>query len=351
VLDDPGTRRAYDTDRAVIGASRRPGSCRQPLVAGDPRLVRGTAGQRLALQLQRTIGNRALQRLVFDTQKTADEVKRGTKKPFHDRPNEPHREVELEKTIFHGEDVQQSRHHIIPWNTLSAFVRKAYETGHIEHVSAVLGTAIGTMMRNSPRYNAGVRGQLPTDTPGGTAMQGALTLDDLTQELGKTSGAANKEAVWAVTSAFCWMPGNLFLGPLNTLRLDDPDEDFESHAQEQVGERFPRFRQAFDDIKAYVADPKPEVAKRIAAFLKEVAGQAKPIPFDERVWTRVENENGEGRYYLNRAANTVEVKAALTQIRSARAARHQAMIEEHNAWHAAQQVRWTREAEARKAAK
>jgi len=182
-------------------------------------------------------------------------------------------------------------------------------------------------------------------------MQGALTLDDLRQEMGATGDAANKEAVWAITSAFCWMPGNLFLGPLNTLRLDDPDEDFESHAQDQVGERFPRFKQAFEDIKTYVADPKPERAKQIAAFLKEVAGQAKPIPFDDSVWTRVENENGEGRYYLNRAASTTDVMTALAQINAAKAAKHSAMIEEHNAWHAAQQERWAREAKARKAAK
>ena len=313
--------------------------------------TRDAALQRFALHIQQTAGNRALQRIIIDPDKSPEESKQGKKKSFHDRPNEPHREVPLADTVFEGTKVDQSRHHIIPWNTLSAFVRTAYRKGHAAELNRVLSGAFMTMMENSPRYKQGQRGELAPNEKGGTRMQGSLTLADLRRELRKRedTGTPNKEAVDAIASAYCWMPGNLFLGPLNTLRLDDPDEDFERFAEEQVGPRFGKYKKAFDDIKAYVANPTQPLANTIANFLQSVSGVREPFPFNDGVWIRVENENAEGRFYLRKAKNSPDVQAALADIEATRRAKHQEMIDQHAKWHKDMQQVWAEQQKARKA--
>ena len=285
------------------------------------------------LELQRTVGNQAvnqimraaaapplIQRLIIDT---------GT--DFDERPSEPHREQALEKTVFGGQDVPQTRHHIIPWNMLSAFVRTAYDRRHMFAITDVLTPAVATMMANSPRMKKKSGGSgfetVGLDEEGGTRMQGSSTQESLTAELGKTGVSEtiksklsttekekvekNSESVDAITTAYCWMPGNLFLGPLNTLRLDDPDEKFEAGAADQVGSKFARFQETYDNIADYIKHPTALKARDIRDFLREVAQQATPYPFNEDCWVRVE-DGKQGRYYLKKNANLPAVKAFLT---------------------------------------
>jgi hypothetical protein len=287
--------------------------------------------------------------------KTDEEVKAGTKVPFHDRPGEPYRETPLEETIFKSMRVDQTRHHIIPWNTLSEFARTAYEMGHTVHLKSALGVAIKTMMDNSPRYQG--RRALAADEEGGTRKQGSVTVGELKQELRHTGDAAlNSEALLAISTAYCWMPGNLFLGPLNTLRLDDPDEDFEGHADDQVPE-LERYRAAFAAIKDYVKSeaPSEDAATKIAGFLQWVAAKTEPIPFDESAWSQVSDhrvdDKGKERgasYYLNKAADTVQVRAKLQLIDAAHGPWYRKTVEETNAWHKAQQAVWAQQRAAAK---
>jgi hypothetical protein len=220
-----------------------------------------------------------IQRIVLNTVNTAGE---GMKKNnnFGERPNEPHREVALAQTIFGGQGVDQSRHHIIPWNTLSAFVRKAYDCDHLDELAEILTAAVTTMMGNSFRYIEGKRTPLAPDVEGGTAKQGDIATQDLTDEIAKVKnvGVKNSSNVSAIETAYCWMPGNLFLGPLNTLRLDDPDEDFEEGAQGQVGGTFENLKTAFGLIKAYVlaAQPTVQQAQAIVALIKPAAQKRFP---------------------------------------------------------------------------
>jgi hypothetical protein len=331
------------------GQSGRGGSRAGVAPRGGVRSLAATP-QEWALQIQRTAGNRALQRIIIDPTKTPEEVKKGKKKSFHDRPSEPYREVPLPATVFAGVKVDQSRHHIIPWNTLSAFVRAAYQAGHAAELNRVLSGAMMTMMENSPRYREGVRGEVPVNQRGGTRMQGDLTLADLRSELRKKpSGKPNSAAVEAIATAYCWMPGNLFLGPLNELRLDDPDEDFEQYAEEQVGPRLSKYKKAFDDIKEYVNGPTQEVANRIANFLQSVAAKREPFKFDERVWLRVEDEDGVGRFYLRKAENSSQVQKGLASIKAAQRLKFAQMVEERNAWHKSMQEVWAQQHEASKA--
>ena len=285
------------------------------------------------LQLQRTVGNWAvsqithaaaapslIRRLILDTETDFDE-----------RPSEPHREKALEKTVFAGQDVPQTRHHIIPWNMLSAFVRTAYDRHHMFAVTDVLTPAVATMMANSPRMKpktgSGGFETVGPDEEGGTRMQGSSTQETLTAELGKSSVSEsiksklstaekekvekNSESLDAITTAYCWMPGNLFLGPLNTLRLDDPDEKFEAGAADQVGSKFDKFQETYNRIAAYVKSPTALKAREIRDFLREVAGQTTPYPFKEECWLRVE-DGKQGRYYLKKNADLPTVKAFLT---------------------------------------
>jgi hypothetical protein len=290
------------------------------------------------------VGSRTvIQRIVLKTVNTAGEGKKKNN-DFGERPPEPHREAPLASTIFSGKVVEQTRHHIIPWNTLSAFVRHAYDKDHLTQLEEILTAAVTTMMGNSMRYIGPQR--LAANVLGGTRMQGDRVEKDLTDEIArpKADGVKNSENVSAIETAYCWMPGNLFLGPLNTLRLDDPDEEFEAGAQAQVGGTFNNFQTAYNSIKTYVAtpNPTPESAAAIVALLKPAAQQAVPFAFLENAWDRVELSTGY-RYFLKANAGLPEVKKKISDDARKVFEKQQKLIAEHNKWHKEQQERWKNE--------
>jgi hypothetical protein len=342
-----------DKSAAQTQSSSAPVACR-------PKTVRSSAVQPAmrGRHISKVVSNTAagsrtvIQRIVLKTDNTAGEgAKRNNN--FGERPSEPHREVPLATTIFSGKVVEQTRHHIIPWNTLSAFVRHAYDKDHLTELEEILTAAVTTMMSNSLRYIEGQRAPLAVNVLGGTRMQGDRVAKDLTDEIAlpKADGVKNSTNVSAIETAYCWMPGNLFLGPLNTLRLDDPDEEFEAGAQAQVGGTFNNFQTAYNLIKIYVAAPNPtrESAAAIVALLKPAALQTVPFPFLENAWSRVELSTGY-RYFLKANKDLPEVKKKISDDAPKAFEKYQKLIAEHDKWHREQQERWKMEKALSKAA-
>ena len=262
----------------------------------------------LGALLRRCCGARAADRAVLQ-RLVIPPAKESTFKLFQERPSEPERAVDLATTVYQGVTLPQTRHHMIPWNKLAEFARKAYEVGHAAELIEILTPAIATMIHNSKHYLDGK--EVAAGTANAQAMQGSTTAQDLATELARTTGDPISHAMEAMCVAYCWMPGNLFLGPLNTLRIDDPGEDFERYAEDQVDE-FAQFATAFDDISSYVKQQTPPQADaiKIASFLKRIAAKTTPAPFKEAAWTSV-GDGAARRYYLKKAADSARVKAVL----------------------------------------
>jgi hypothetical protein len=195
---------------------------------------------------------------------------------FEKRPNQPHRNDDATPAPIvapdDGRAIAQTLHHVVPWNQLKAFAMTASEQGHEEALKPLLQQTVRTMMANSPV----IKGQ---------PMQGSMTEADLLGELGRTEGPRNPEAMDAVATSLCWMPGNLFQGPDRNLRSEDPDEGFEKHAEPAVGkEPFNRLSQANQQISDYVEKPTPEKASAISSLLAPSAARKDPYAYDTDLW-------------------------------------------------------------------
>lgn len=256
-------------------ASNAESSARKPNGAGLPSQISPSS----PIQTQHSVAPRStnvIQRVILDEEKL-----KGWK-----RLAQPYRKPEYPGLDIVG--MKSTLHHVIPLNQLLRFVSVAYEKDR-EVLELILKAAVTTMMSNSPIVERGeIKGQ---------QGQGDQTRESLYEELRKKEGSdqANSAAMDAIITAFSWMPGNLFLGPVNELRTDDPDDLFEEHAQNAVGiEKFEQLKTASALIEEYVNPGSDrstgDLARQIEALLVPVAEQSEHFPYRADVWEQSPTE-------------------------------------------------------------
>ena len=155
-----------------------------------------------------------------------------------------------------------TRHHVIPWNMLRSFWNTLIEQGH----SSVLfgnNRLVSRVAENIDSYI--IEEWQPI---GRTAAQRCL------RNLGRMTH--NPRSLIAdgwqdFMELYAWLPGNLFIGPIPELRLDDPGERFESRAERAVNPKFNRLLIANNFIESYTHSPTESLALEASKALSRIA--------------------------------------------------------------------------------
>lgn len=173
--------------------------------------------------------------------------------------------------------IDQTKHHIIPLRLLREFISAINTNNHLDHVNPLFQTTANTMIANSPL--AGDEGEQER-------MQGGVNLANLTSEIDKAPVEERAgEAFSVIISSFAWMPGNIFIGPINNQRIDDPGENFETHAAAPAGALFATLQLAHGHINAYLDDNDPETAALAVQQLQIIAAQGAFHAYNPQHWT------------------------------------------------------------------
>ncbi|MBM7868032.1 hypothetical protein GTO89_14785 [Heliobacterium gestii] len=173
-----------------------------------------------------------------------------------------------------------TKHHVIPWNKLKAFVKAMIDNHHPE-INAILQGAVDIMMAQSPLVN-------------GTRMQGASTQASLTGEINAPiQNGFNAVDQDSIATSICWLPGNLFIGPLTNNRCDDPGEEFETNARGAVGpKRFDILEELYNDIEVFLSNPQV-LSPTIVQNFTTIRDWTEPAPYNPDAWNNVY-----GKWYL-----------------------------------------------------
>lgn len=143
--------------------------------------------------------------------------------------------------------VKMARHHLIPWNQLRKFWDNMIRGGQFDLLS---GTLIRQMSENidryplSAKYRENVLGSF-------RVFDGLVSNHSLVHDPTALSDA--QVHVTTFREMYCWMPGNLFIGPDGEHRgKGDPVEKFESDARAAAGaERFHKAFLAFESMNRF----------------------------------------------------------------------------------------------------
>lgn len=167
-----------------------------------------------------------------------------------------------------------TKHHVIPWGQLKKFVTTLYMHPEYNHfLRNILQGAIGVMYAQSPKID-------------GIRMQGdstfVTTMDEILTPVGFKFNSSEQDNIAA---AVCWLPGNLFLGPISENRSDDPGEEFEQNAANAVGERFPILQSLNKGITEFIDNP-TELKQSVLEDFATVIGWKTPMAFNPDAWEK-----------------------------------------------------------------
>ncbi len=168
-----------------------------------------------------------------------------------------------------------SRHHVIPWNKLKGFWNKLLVDKNSFDTAKPLLDRIA--------YNVGNYGtQLhPTEIQ---------TVKDVATKIGKSDlDDFTSAGFYLFSQVYAWLPGNLFEGPGETYRGDDPGDEFDSKAGSIMDARqFNLLQTAYKDIADYVdtRNPKESAGPAAIAKLKSLAEMPKITKLNPDNWAR-----------------------------------------------------------------
>ncbi len=119
---------------------------------------------------------------------------------------------------------------------------------------------------------------------------------------------------------YIWMPGNLFAGPINTLRVDDPGEGFEQYSSEAItSTKFTAMSALNLSIDNYLQD-KLKIGldlQKLGDMLANLASETSYTALNPKAWCPSET-NGETKYYLALAHASLSLPDCQNAGRSAR---------------------------------
>ena len=135
------------------------------------------------------------------------------------------------------------------------------------------------MMKNGPVFPQGEAGNQVQ-----VSMQGDTTSEDIKADLDKKPEEAWGKSLDSVIASFAWMPGNLFIGPINTQRMDDPDEEFEQYAEGPAGDWWPMVSTANAAIDTYLSAQSTANAMIAIKALMVIAERTDFLPYKPEDW-------------------------------------------------------------------
>ncbi|WP_159037161.1 hypothetical protein [Streptomyces specialis] len=194
-------------------------------------------------------------------------------------------------------DQEASRHHVIPYPRLGEFWNTLILQSHYNAEITPLTEAIkknldcyGTKFSDLQRRDLGaLLDKLPTyqHDPSGDPPGTGSAWDDF-QEI------------------YCWLPGNLFVGPPDALRSNPPGKgDIEPKACEAIisVERYDKLRSTDLNMRDYISAPTQARAHTIITVFKEtLAGAfATVTPYNADQWKKVN-----GKYEIRPLTRNIE---------------------------------------------
>lgn len=133
---------------------------------------------------------------------------------------------------FEGVEIQASRHHIIPFNTLRSFfnaVVQSQDPHALQTIAEVLIQLTEDALLDQTYFNDAItRDHLEN------ARSLALQMRRGTFNGQTLSPTHYAEPLGVLITLFSWMPGNIFIGPEGRLRIDDPGDSFEYNSEQII---------------------------------------------------------------------------------------------------------------------
>ena len=182
-----------------------------------------------------------------------------------------------------------TKHHQVPWATLKPIFNRALLDLQEKKNDALWKKIIGcsypkghpgankTPLENAAEYlKKGIAAAINTH---GAAVGGneEVPLTILPQ--------AHRDATQDLARQFCWMPGNIFLGPTPEARLDDPGSDgYDAPPRQQGGKLSTTLESVYTAVNAGTVDWS-QVGALLDALKKEgVANRGKAINYNPEDW-------------------------------------------------------------------
>ncbi|MDA3642459.1 hypothetical protein LZ318_21165 [Saccharopolyspora indica] len=165
--------------------------------------------------------------------------------------------------------VPMTRHHIIPYSTLKNYWNALLAQGRFGDLRLVLGEIARTMGRYRLNFN---------DAERSGVAELARSISTETHDPGATGKPKFYDGLMQV---YCWLPGNLFLGP--KARSDDPGEGFDRAAGLLGLSWYGQLVRAYDSMQRYTTDPSGGNA--VASALCRTVKRQDYAPVDAKRWT------------------------------------------------------------------
>jgi hypothetical protein len=180
-----------------------------------------------------------------------------------------------------------SRHHVIPYNVLRDFWNRLL---FIDQNYSIAKGFLEEIAKNIARY--------PTNY-GRVDIQWVA---DAARSIG--NGELNQltnEAFDSFRAVYAWLPGNLFEGPDENIRTDDPGGRFECGAGSIVGDPFNALQTACRDMREYTRNGDRGLARKIMPTLVALARRTTIIKLDRTKWIRGGVTDRGQMYYIKQA--------------------------------------------------
>ena len=227
---------------------------------------------------------------IFDMQLTPRRIQVG------DRPLE----TDDARTNWTWDEGQKgyTKHHMVPWNKLKAVCNQALsdlQVGQNDGLwKKIIGTAYagghaGSFQRALQDAADHLKGLLKTLKKDYTPPAAAeLDTETLPRDY--------RLAMCDLTSYFCWMPGNFFLGPTPQSRLDDPGADgFDWPPKHQGGKLVLALESLY---KAIGASDWGQVASLLDVIKQEgVSKRTSAIFYDPDEWKRIHSDEANRDFF------------------------------------------------------
>lgn len=205
------------------------------------------------------------------------------------RPDSPYRALQtrkrdLRESLYYRGGTPLSRHHVIPYNVLGKFWNKLLvEQRKYSIAKPFLDEIANHVDHYSTRFN-----------------QGAIQdVKDVARMIGAGNLEFDAEKFDNFAEIYAWLPGNLFMGPGEAYRRDDPKENFEAGARVIVGaEVFDAMKVAYENMNRYVGNPDDNIARDVIRTLADTARRTQIIELRDRDWIR-RKLNGSEWYVIN----------------------------------------------------